>query len=263
MKKIYSLILFFFCLTPVEKAISQPATAMDFTMNDCATGQVHTLYSILDSGNAVIMEFFMLNCQPCIDAGKALDSMYKKLKVNCPNVRFFQTSFNNSDKCGAIFNWWDSLGFSSVPFDSGAAQISYYGFFGMPTVAVAAGSSHKLLYLHTTGAFADSDTSIIADSIHTFCGTSGVMNPENTFSFSVFPNPASDYFIIRFNAVESGILKIELVNVLGKRIKIISEEKINPGSMSKSISSANIPKGIYFLKMQMNNTAYTDKLVIQ
>jgi hypothetical protein len=142
---------------------------MDFTMSDCATGNVHNLYSILDSGNAVIMEFFMTNCSPCVDVGKVLDSMYLRLRQTCPKVRFFQTVFNNTDDCTTVNKWVSSNGFSSIPFDSRSAQISYYGFFAMLTVAVAAGSSHKPLYLHVSGAFNFSDTAVIADSIRNFC----------------------------------------------------------------------------------------------
>ena len=244
---------------------AQPTTAMDFTMNDCASGQVHNLYSILDSGNAVIMEFFMINCSPCIDAGKALDSMYKKLKVDCPNVRYSQTSFNNSDKCGAIYNWADSNNFSSVPFDSGAAQISYYGFFGMPTVAVAAGSTHKLLYLLISGGFNDNDTAVITDSIRKFCGpdTTGIPVIKNNFSFSVFPKPASENFTISLAAKEAGTLVIELKNVLGENIQTLADEKISAGEWKRNFSSYGLSPGIYFLRMRLNNSVLAGKAVIQ
>lgn len=247
----------------VEGAHSQPTTAMDFTMTDCATGQLHNLYSVLDSGNAVIMEFFMINCQPCIDAGKALDSMYKKLKLGCPNVRFFQTSFNNSDKCGAIVNWHDSLGFSSVPFDSGAAQISYYGFFGMPTVAVAAGSSHKLVYLLTTGGFNTGDTATIADSIRNFCSMSAIQRAENNFSFSVYPNPFAENFTLSFNAKESGTLKIELENILGTKYETLADGKIPAGEWKGEFPSENLPKGIYYLRIHLDDTVLAEKIIIQ
>ena len=263
MKKLYCLFSLIVMLSVVEASFSQPTIAMDFTMNDCATGQTHNLYNILDSGNVVIMEFFMINCPPCIDAGKAIDSMYKEIKLTCPNVRFFQTSFNNSDKCGAVFNWADSNNFSSVPFDSGAAQISYYGFFGMPTVAVAAGNSHKLIYLLTSGGFADSDTAIIADSIKQFCASNPTEELSIPFHLSIFPKPASENFTVSLAPPKEGILKIELLNVFGQRIKTLAEEKANTNGWKRKFPSGNLPKGIYFLRIQMNNSVQTEKLIIQ
>ena len=261
MKKLFFLFLIF--VHSFSICTAQPTSAMDFTMNDCATGQMHNLFSILDSGNVVIMEFFMINCPPCIDAGKAIDSMYKEIKLICPNVRFFQTSFNNSDKCGAVFNWADSNNFSSVPFDSGAAQIAYYGFFGMPTVAVAAGNSHNLIYLLTSGGFADSDTAIIADSIKQFCASNPSEELSNLFHLSIFPKPASENFTVSLTPPKDGILKIELLTVFGQRIKSLAEEKVNMNGWKRKFPSGNLPKGIYFLRIQMNNSVQTEKLIIQ
>ncbi len=148
-------------------AISQPTTALDFSMIDC-NGQFHNLYSELNSGNAIIMEFWMDGCAPCIVAGKALDSMYKELKATCGKVRYYQTVFNDNSHCNVVLNWYNTNGFSSVPFDSGAAQVAYYGGFGMPTVAVAAGNTHQLLYLNNHG-FPTGDTALVAAAIKNFC----------------------------------------------------------------------------------------------
>lgn len=242
-------------------SFSQPTTAMDFTMSDCATGKVHNLYSILDSGNAVIMEFFMDNCPPCVDAGKALDSMYLRLKQTCPNVRFFQTVFNNTDNCTTVNKWINTNGFnSSVPFDSGVAQISYYGFFAMPTVAVAAGSSHKLLYLHVSGAFNPADTAVMTDSIRNFCFASGMSNAEvNSGLVSVHPNPSPDgKFILDDRGRTTEIKQIKIYDCLG-RMMYFSVLR----HRSSVIDLSSQPKGIYFLHGSDGTNQFSKKLVIQ
>lgn len=260
MKKIFTLAFFIFIFI----AVRAQTTAMDFTMSDCQGNNMHHLYDELDSGNVVIMEFFMVNCSPCIDAGNALEPMYQRVKTACGNkVRFFQTGFNNTYSCLQVAKWVGDNGFSSVPFDSGAAQVAYYGGFGMPTIAVAAGNTHKLLYLSNQN-FTISDTAIIADSILAFCGGgSGIHSYENIFSLSIFPKPARNNFSVSFNAREAGALKIEIENIFGECVQILIEEKINGGSWNKSFSCSGVAKGIYLLKVSLNGRSFAEKIVVE
>ena len=49
-------------------------TAMNYSFIDCA-GNPQDIYSDLDAGKAIILEFFMNSCSPCIVAGGKLESM--------------------------------------------------------------------------------------------------------------------------------------------------------------------------------------------
>ncbi|MBI4929224.1 MAG: T9SS type A sorting domain-containing protein [Bacteroidetes bacterium] len=251
---------------------AQPTTAMDFSMTDC-NGQVHTLYSELDSGNAIIMEFWMNNCQSCVDAGSVLEVMYQNLKPTCGNnVRYFQTAFNNAELCHDINTWVATNGFSSVPFDSGAAQVAYYGSFGMPTVAVAAGNTHQLLYLSTQG-LPVNDTSIIATAIRNYC-TTGAGVSENDFQNSVIvsPNPTSGVFNVQTRLPDGQVSKfqnppaawagvqmnsIEVYNVFGECI----HQHISTSS-HQQIDLREASDGIYFLKINTEQGFIRKKIVV-
>ena len=64
-------------------------TALDFNRIDC-NGNSHHLYSELDSNNVVILEFIMLACNTCNDAGQDLTEMHSKLDIQFPGkVRFY------------------------------------------------------------------------------------------------------------------------------------------------------------------------------
>lgn len=259
MKQVFTLI-FTVCLVEVSSA---QTTAMDFNMSDCATGQMHHLFAELDSGKAAIMEFFMTNCNPCVDAGNALEPMYQNLKQSGCKVLYYQTGFNDTYHCNVINPWVTTNLFSSVPFDSGAAQVAYYGGFGMPTVVVAAGSTHRILYLANQG-FPAGDTATIADSIRTFCNAgAGVNSVKFFFSFSIFPKPASDNFTVSFHATETGTLKMELSTIFGEKIKTLAEEKVQTGMWSRNFSSAHLPKGIYFLRVHLNDASFVEKIIVE
>lgn len=199
-------------------AVSQQTVAYDFNMNDC-NGNMHHLFSELDSGNVVIMEYFMLSCSPCIDAGDALEPIFQNLKATCSNkIKFYHFGYTNSYNCTQIKNWVTQNGYSSIPIDSGGVQTAYYGGMGMPTVAIAAGNTHKILY--TSVGFMPGDTAVVADSIRTFFGcnsTTSVSQNNAGSQVRIFPNPSSNGMIsIRS---EKPVSNIKVQDLTGRLIQ--------------------------------------------
>lgn len=260
MKKIHAILFVLLFGTAFSNA---QTTAMDFTMNDC-NGQMHNLYSELDGGNVVIMEFFMLSCSGCIDAANDMEPMHQSLvsQYGSSKVRFYQTAFNNSYTCSSINNWVNSNGFLSVPFDSGAAQVAYYGGMGMPTIAVAAGNTHKLLFLSV--GFSPSDTTTMGAAIRNFLDSTlaGVEDINATVSVSVLPNPASENFAVSLNIKEAGMLKLELTNIMGQRMTELTEEKVQTGTWNRNFT-ALLPNGVYFIKGSINEKPFYEKISIR
>lgn len=265
MKKI-TLTLAIFLFTIINYK-AQPTTAMDFTKADC-NGQMHHLFSELDSGNVVIMEFFH-TCGACIDAANDMKPMIQNLVAKYGNkVHFYVAPEDDEDSCVNVINWVGSNGFSSiaVPFDSGGAQSSYYGQGGMPTIAVAAGNTHQLLYLassNTANGFMPTDTALIGAAIRNFFEPTGIPNINSSVSTSIFPNPVANNFVISIQTKEPGTLKLELADIEGHKVAELMEEKLNAGKFEKTIPVSNIPDGIYFIKGTFNESVFSEKIIIQ
>lgn len=262
-KNLYWLILI--CMITINQTIiaQTPTTAYDFNMDDC-NGKMHHLFGELDSGNVVVMEFFMLSCTPCIDAGHALDGMMVPLKKKYGNkVRFYQIGFVKSYKCTDIQNWVTKNGFAtSVPFDSGDVQVAYYGGMGMPTIAVAAGKDHKVLF--TSMEFKPAtDTATVSSAIHNFFGTSGIFSPtSNISSVSVFPNPATDQLTLILTLKKADTLHLSLLNMEGQQLADLSSESLKQGNWEKIIQLPQLKNGIYFLQGELNKERFTRKITI-
>jgi hypothetical protein len=247
-----------------QKVFAQdPSVAYDFTMDDC-NGKMHHLFSELDSGNVVIMEFFMLSCSPCIEAGHALDAMVAPLqKTYGKKVRLYQMGFTKSYTCTQIKDWVSTNGFAnSVPFDSGDVQVAYYGGMGMPTIAIVAGKDHQVLNINK--AFEPKDTAVMSKAIHDFFGgTLGISKtPTNNSSISLFPNPASKNLIVSMKAEKAGMLSLTLMNIQGQKMVNLYNENVNAGTFSKSISLPDLANGIYFIRGEMNHQNFTKKITI-
>jgi len=84
----------------------------------------------------------------------------------------------------------------------------------------------------------------------------------NSFSeISIVPNPADDKVNIILTGTQNGICKIEISNALGK---VILKDEINCKEKSHSINTHNFVSGVYFVKVQLENSTYKiAKLIIE
>jgi hypothetical protein len=243
----------------ISLAAGAQTMAMNFTMNDC-NNQMHNLYSELNQNNVAILEFFMMNCQSCIDAGNDIKPMHTALNNQfAGHVLLYDFGYTNSYTCTQVSNWVTTNGFNAVPFDSGAAQVAYYGGFGMPTIAVVAGSGHTVLF--TNVGFATSDTGIIADSIRNYFALNPLSAQEidPDFSFSVFPDPAKDFITVNIEMKGNSTVQFQVMDLSGKTIlsdKISAAEK-------KKIYVSSLSNGMYLLKVASNGNSICRKIIVQ
>lgn len=83
--------------------------------------------------------------------------------------------------------------------------------------------------------------------------------PEiNSELLQCYPNPASQYFVVTSPPDETGPLTVCLYDVSGRRLEL---RKINP--FNPSIDVGLLSNGIYFITLQGNHKAYTQKIVVQ
>src|SRR5438270_7109205 len=103
MKLKYTILPFVFALF-VSSSLAQ-TTALNFNRNDC-NGVNHDLFTELNAGNAVILEFFMLSCSACVTAGQKLESMKATLLAQYPGkIKSYAFGFQDSYTCASIKNW--------------------------------------------------------------------------------------------------------------------------------------------------------------
>lgn len=235
-------------------------TAMDFNRADC-NGNMQHLFTQLDSGHVAVLEFFMNNCSPCITAGNAIKPMYDGIAAqHAGKMHSYSIGYTNSYTCATIKNWVTSNGFNSIPMDSGAMQVAYYGGFGMPTIVIVAGTNHDILF--TTIGFTTSDTAAMGTAIRNFFATTAEAMPLNVTSFKVFPNPASSSLNIELGLKEVATVSFELTNLAGQRVINLESEKAAPGTFTKMLSTEYLAEGMYILHANVNGIKASYKLNI-
>lgn len=99
-------------------------------------------------------------------------------------------------------------------------------------------------------------------------GSSGIgENQIATRKFDIFPNPTNGKFTLQFNGPDGNAgswihadphTGIEVFNILGEKIADLSGLI---SSSSNEIDLSSVPDGIYFIRMNDNNSIYTEKLI--
>lgn len=244
-------------------AMSQ-TTAMDFNRKDC-NGVNRHLFADLDSGKAVIIEYFMTSCAPCINAGTVLESMKANLLTQYPGkIKSYAIGFNNTYSCSVINNWVNSNAFTAIPMDSGAAQVAYYGGFGMPSIVILGdGSAHNILgspYL----SFVKSDTTTmvawIRNSLNVLAGVKE--NSGSMKQITVYPNPVTSEFNVSFILEENAFIRMEVLDISGRVVKNLLSEKLPSGGYVRTFREPDLASGNYFLRINTNGVITQRKLNI-
>ena len=262
-KNISTLIaLTFFILTATVTRAQM--SAMDFAKNDC-NGNSHHLFTDLDSGKAVLLHFYMPNCGMCPPSAKALQHMANRINAMHPGmVVGYAFPFNNTTTCTYSKSWTTSNSLSLYsPMDSGAAQVANYGGFGMPTVVLLGGMDHRVMYASQSVSI--SDTAAIRDSILSLMSSThtGINTlPSSVATFSIFPNPATDAVSISLGLKESAMVSIEVLDITGKQVAVVLNEKLNAGTNSKKFNTTTLPNGNYLMRLNANGQTITHLLSI-
>lgn len=232
-------------------------TAMDFTQDDC-NGNAHHLFETLDQGKVVIMEFFMTNCTPCINAGNALKPHFEDLQLAYPGmVEWYHIGFTDSYTCETVATWVTNNNFPSVPFNNGAAMVAYYGGFGMPTIVVVGGTDHAVLFAEV--GFSAGDEMEVHDVVVEFFASNVLAEQvNNDLTVNALYNSSTESLTIAWNSSSQKADKIEIFTVSGQLVSSVR----NVTGSSYAINVPEIPSGIYIIKVVSEGKTNTQRISI-
>lgn len=185
MKKNYASLAAIF----MTASLNAQTTGLDFTANDC-DGMSHTLFTELEAGNAVILEFVMMGCQPCVTASNSITTNVLPNTSDPSRVKFYSIGFTNSITCTQMNDWKSTNGLTHTVFAGMSAQTTHYGGMGMPTIAVLGGDDHEVFYSEQGHSNSENPT-ILAAIEEALAGANSIAERTTTV-VGVSPNPASD-----------------------------------------------------------------------
>ena len=104
-----------------------------------------------------------------------------------------------------------------------------------------------------------SSASLSIDNIYDNNYVSGSINIDNPDNVTIFPNPVIDNKLTI--SAENSIIMVEILDIVGGSVYI---QKYDTGINKIVLSLENLNKGIYIIKVKLNNkSTFTEKIMIK
>jgi PKD repeat protein len=106
---------------------------------------------------------------------------------------------------------------------------------------------------------------IYLDDINIMSSSTGLddISADNT-QLNVFPNPIEEGSVITFSLKEKQEVSIALYDIIGREVKKVYKGELQNGDHSIALgNTASLKAGIYFVSLQVNGKAFTQKLIVK
>ncbi len=236
-------------------------TAVDFTVNDCASNS-HHLFAELDAGTVVVITWVM-PCIACIPVASTAATTAQGYSSSYPGrVKFYLVDDYADDLCVDLVSWASTNSISpNSTFSNAAINMADYGGPGgeMQKTIVLGGSTHTVFY-NVNGAIT---TGPLQTGINNALAASGIAdNNDIRLGLNVFPNPASSNSKINYTLTNSTKVRIDLLNLLGEKINTAFVGTQSPGKHEYPINMESLSEGVYFVELHAGEATQTAKLTV-
>jgi hypothetical protein len=86
--------------------------------------------------------------------------------------------------------------------------------------------------------------------------------PENAILISNYPNPFNGSTILHFNLPASGIIGIDIYNIVGQKVESLFSGNANAGEFSIAWNASRYPSGIYFARLTFGEKASNHRITL-
>lgn len=196
------------------------------------------------------------------------DSMFINVKTDGEkhHVRYL-VSDDNGEKFRIVTKKWaeEAEFFDRLPAAfSDATEVGHGSFFNFPvtlekiSIKLAGGGEEGETYSGT----------IYLDNLvvkYPFTVTSineGENIPDKFKVYQNYPNPFNPATNIKFELVESGNVELSVYDVLGRKIDVLVNEDMNPGSYNVKWHAKNLSSGVYFYRLNFEGKIITKKMLL-
>ncbi len=96
---------------------------------------------------------------------------------------------------------------------------------------------------------------------------SNIITVDNSFikGFNLvqnYPNPFNNSTMISYTISEQGLVLLKVYNVLGEQVSSLVNEMKQPGTYQLSFDSRDLPSGLYFYELKLNNSVQIKKMIL-
>ncbi len=247
MKKLTILTVLFFLIISLQ-AQTPLTQAVDFNVTD-TDGEQHSLFSYLNSGYYVCIDFFYTTCPSCQATAPKVSYAYEYFGCNTGDIIFLGIDYDDTDAEVIVFeNNYGATYPSASGIEGGSnSVVSSYQIGAFPTVILIAPNKNIVeqdIWPIADGNYLVSVIEPYGPAEHTCDTAANINSAKNECSIKISPNPVKDAIYIKSDSH----FKLIMYNLLGN---ILKELEICKGQSIINIS--DLSKGIYFLQIKDEN----------
>jgi hypothetical protein len=95
-----------------------------------------------------------------------------------------------------------------------------------------------------------------------FCNSVDITaNAADPDMMNAFPNPFADQFTLYYNSENNAPVQIELSDITGRKVMNLNEQPDGTGEHSKTINTATLTAGAYFLRVNTGERTFCRKII--
>lgn len=122
--------------------------------------------------------------------------------------------------------------------------------------------SYKLAH-EGSSIFAEGKDFGFEDEIQFGIGLTAVSEQVGKTAFDVYPNPVVGQATITFSLEKEVAVGLEIYNSLGEVVYMANKRVYGPGAHQMQIRQGSLRPGLYYVKMEIEDSSYTSKLIVQ
>ncbi|PLW93062.1 MAG: hypothetical protein C0592_07605 [Marinilabiliales bacterium] len=252
MKKFLSVFVLSLSLSFALNAQTPLTTAVDFTATD-VHGTSHTLFTYLDAGKYVLIDFFYVTCPYCQATAPDCNASYEHFGCNTGDVIFLGVDLGDSDAQVLAFDNTYGVNYPCISGDAGGSGIcSTYGISAYPTYILIA-PNHSIVeqdmwpYNESI-----SNTTLEGHGITPMSCPVSIEELENETNLisGLYPNPAKDNATLTFYSEAGSQYRIEIFNTTGQLVYSQQLYEVAKNAEYKvNVNTESLANGTYSLRL--------------
>jgi hypothetical protein len=84
---------------------------------------------------------------------------------------------------------------------------------------------------------------------------------EANMALQIHPNPVTDFVYIEFNLPQSSLVSIQIFNAIGVKVAELHHGQLSAGQQQFTWHTGDLPKGLYFCRVQVGEETTTQKVI--
>ena len=113
----------------------------------------------------------------------------------------------------------------------------------------------RAVNVHDTGAYSN------PVNVKTLLGTGTGQIAEAKMALQIHPNPVTDFVNIEFTLTQTSTVSIQIFNAMGARVAELHHGQLPAGQQQFTWHAGDLPKGLYFCRVQAGEEFSTQKLI--